>query len=187
MGQTISNIWDNLFGNKKARVVMIGLDAAGKTTVLYKLRLGEVLHTVPTVGFNVERVEHKNLDFQVWDIGGQDKIRPLWRHYYQNMDAVIFVVDANDGERLDIAREELEKTLGEDELRDVAVLVYANKQDLPRALSPKAIAEGLGIDKIARQRQWHVQGSSATNGEGLIEGMSWLADTLKKANKCTRR
>eukprot|EP00470_Lotharella_oceanica_P015251 CAMPEP_0170182778 /NCGR_PEP_ID=MMETSP0040_2-20121228/28823_1 /TAXON_ID=641309 /ORGANISM="Lotharella oceanica, Strain CCMP622" /LENGTH=169 /DNA_ID=CAMNT_0010428321 /DNA_START=216 /DNA_END=725 /DNA_ORIENTATION=- len=159
---------------------MIGLDAAGKTTVLYKLKLGEIVHTVPTIGFNVERVEHKNLTFQVWDIGGQDKIRKLWRHYYENTDAVIFVVDSSDRERLPMATTELEKTLAFDELQKASLLVFANKQDLPKALPTQAIADGLGLEKMKSGRSWFVQGASATAGEGLREGMDWLAKTLKR-------
>ena len=100
---------------------MVGLDAAGKTTILYKLKLGEVVTTIPTIGFNVEQVEYKNISFTVWDVGGQDKIRPLWRHYYQNTEGLIFVVDSNDRERLDNARTELHKMLNEDELKDAVV------------------------------------------------------------------
>merc|ERR1712154_71057 len=83
------------------RILMVGLDAAGKTTILYKLKLGEVVTTIPTIGFNVETVEYRNLSFTVWDIGGQDKIRPLWRYYYQGTHALIYVVDSNDRERID--------------------------------------------------------------------------------------
>merc|ERR1719508_34174 len=79
---------------------MVGLDAAGKTTILYKLKLGEIVTTIPTIGFNVETVEYKNISFTVWDVGGQDKIRPLWRHYFQNTQGLIFVVDSNDRERI---------------------------------------------------------------------------------------
>ena len=79
----------------------VGLDAAGKTTILYKLKLGEIVTTIPTIGFNVETVEYKNISFTVWDVGGQDKIRPLWRHYFQNTQGLIFVVDSNDRERID--------------------------------------------------------------------------------------
>ena len=86
---------------------MVGLDAAGKTTILYKFKLGEVVTTIPTIGFNVETVEFKNISFTVWDVGGQDKIRPLWRHYYQNTQGVIFVVDSNDRDRVDAARDEV--------------------------------------------------------------------------------
>ena len=76
-----------MVGKQEMRILMVGLDAAGKTTILYKLKLGEVVTTIPTIGFNVETVEYKNISFTVWDVGGQDKIRPLWRHYYQNTQA----------------------------------------------------------------------------------------------------
>jgi len=78
MGKIVSKV----FGNKEMRILMLGLDAAGKTTILYKLKLGQSVNTIPTVGFNVETVTYKNVKFNVWDVGGQDKIRPLWRHYY---------------------------------------------------------------------------------------------------------
>ena len=71
-----------IFGSKEMRLLMLGLDAAGKTTILYKLKLGQDVTTIPTVGFNVETVTYKNVKFNVWDVGGQDKIRPLWRHYF---------------------------------------------------------------------------------------------------------
>merc|ERR1711933_235361 len=98
----------------------VGLDAAGKTTILYKLKLGEVVTTIPTIGFNVETVEYKNISFQVWDIGGQDKIRKLWRHYYLGTHGAIFVVDSSDRDRIEDAREELTKMLSEEEMRDAA-------------------------------------------------------------------
>jgi len=84
MGLAFSSLFDKWFGKKEMRILMLGLDAAGKTTILYKLKLGEVVSSVPTIGFNVETVEYKNIKFTVWDVGGQDKIRLLWRHYYQN-------------------------------------------------------------------------------------------------------
>lgn len=88
------------WGKREMRILMVGLDAAGKTTILYKLKLGEIVTTIPTIGFNVETVEYKNISFTVWDVGGQDKIRPLWRHYFTNTDGLIFVVDSNDAVRL---------------------------------------------------------------------------------------
>eukprot|EP00835_Amoeboradix_gromovi_P001957 NODE_100_length_20777_cov_0.240884.p19 type:complete len:121 gc:universal NODE_100_length_20777_cov_0.240884:20770-20408(-) len=80
MGLSFSKVFEGLFGKKEMRILMVGLDAAGKTTILYKLKLGEIVTTIPTIGFNVETVEYKNISFTVWDVGGQDKIRPLWRH-----------------------------------------------------------------------------------------------------------
>ncbi|CAJ1452542.1 unnamed protein product [Effrenium voratum] len=129
MGLAFTKIWQRLIGKTEMRILMVGLDAAGKTTILYKLKLGEVVTTIPTIGFNVETVEYKNLSFTVWDVGGQDKIRPLWRHYYQGTNGLIYVVDSNDRDRIEDAREELNKMLNEDEMRDAVLLVFANKQD----------------------------------------------------------
>merc|ERR550534_3603524 len=100
MGLTISSLFSRIFGSKQMRILIQGLDAAGKTTILYKLKLGEVVTTIPTIGFNVETIEYKNVSFTAWDVGGRDKIRPLWRHYYQNTQAIVFVVDSHDRERI---------------------------------------------------------------------------------------
>ena len=81
MGLAVSKVYNAVFGfSRPTRILLLGLDAAGKTSVLYKLKLGEIVTTIPTIGFNVETVEYKNISFTVWDVGGQDKIRPLWRH-----------------------------------------------------------------------------------------------------------
>merc|ERR1711877_85237 len=135
MGILISTLIDRFFPASPARIIMLGLDNAGKTTVLYKLKLGEVVTTIPTIGFNVESLQYKHINFTVWDIGGQTKIRPLWQHYFENTDGIIFVVDSADGERLSEAREELEGVLADDRLRDSSLLVFANKQDMPMALT----------------------------------------------------
>ena len=166
----------DLFGKSETRLVMLGLDAAGKTTILYKLKLGDVVSTIPTIGFNVETVEHKNLQFTVWDVGGQDKIRPLWRHYYQNTQGVIFVVDSSDRDRVAEARDELHRMLAEDELREALFLVLANKQDLPNALTAAELSERLGLSSL-RQR-WHVQPTCANTGQGLDAGLEWLSKSL---------
>eukprot|EP01124_Arcella_intermedia_P024773 TRINITY_DN4254_c1_g1_i1.p1 TRINITY_DN4254_c1_g1~~TRINITY_DN4254_c1_g1_i1.p1 ORF type:complete len:195 (-),score=41.42 TRINITY_DN4254_c1_g1_i1:125-670(-) len=177
MGLTISSIFNQYFGNKEVRILMVGLDAAGKTTILYRLKLGEVVTTIPTLGFNVETVSYKNISFTVWDVGGQDRIRPLWRHYYEDTDGVIYVVDTADRNRIETARKEFLGILSEDALRDAAVLVFANKQDLPKALSVAEVAEALDLRNI-RQKDWHVQGSVATSGDGLYEGLDWLSKTM---------
>lgn len=158
---------------------MVGLDAAGKTTILYKLKLGEIVTTIPTIGFNVETVEYKNICFTVWDVGGQDKIRPLWRHYFQNTQGLIFVVDSNDRERIQEAAEELQKMLQEDELRDAVLLVFANKQDLPNAMAISEMTDKLNLQTL-RNRTWYVQATCATQGTGLYEGLDWLSNELSK-------
>merc|ERR1712066_526996 len=118
------------------RILMVGLDAAGKTTILYKLKLSEVVTTIPTIGFNVETVEYKNVLFTVWDVGGQDKIRPLWKHYYQNINGIIFVIDSSDRRRINknsrnkySAKEELHHMLSNKELDGAVLLCLCNKQD----------------------------------------------------------
>uniref|UniRef100_A0A3Q2Q3H5 ADP ribosylation factor 5 n=1 Tax=Fundulus heteroclitus TaxID=8078 RepID=A0A3Q2Q3H5_FUNHE len=155
MGLTISSLFSKLFGKKQMRILMVGLDAAGKTTILYKLKLGEIVTTIPTIGFNVETVEYKNICFTVWDVGGQDKIRPLWRHYFQNTQ------------------------IQEDELKDAVLLVFANKQDLPNAMGVSELTDKLGLHSL-RSRTWHVQATCATQGTGLYEGLDWLSNELSK-------
>merc|ERR1712072_105007 len=182
MGLLMSKVFSKLVGKKDCRILMVGLDAAGKTTILYKLKLGEVVTTIPTIGFNVETVEYKNISFTVWDVGGQDKIRPLWRHYYQNTQGLIFVVDSNDRDRIDDAKEELHRMLNEDELRDAIVLVFANKQDLPQAMPAAEVTDKLGLQQM-RNRQWYIQSTCATTGDGLYEGLDWLSRTLSAKKK----
>jgi len=135
---------------------MVGLDAAGKTTVLYKLKLGETVTTIPTIGFNCEEVQFKNLNFQVWDLGGQDKIRILWQHYFSNCDGIIFVVDSNDPERIDLAKEELYKLVSNEDLNSAAsILVLANKQDIAGAMTIPEITDQLSLPTL-RGKKWFV-------------------------------
>jgi len=169
MGKLLSKI----FGNREMRILMLGLDAAGKTTILYKLKLGQSVTTIPTVGFNVETVTYIKVKFNVWDVGGQDKIRPLWRHYYTGTHGLIFVVDCADRDRIDEARMELHRIINDREMRDAIILIFANKQDLPDAMKPHEIQEKLGLTRIS-DRSWYVQPACATTGDGLYEGLTWL-------------
>ena len=139
-----------LFGKKEVKILMLGLDAAGKTTILYQLKMGETVKTIPTLGFNVETIKHKNFNFTIWDVGGQDKIRVLWKHYYQNTDGLIFVVDSNDQDRIEDAAEELNE-----------------------------VCRQLKMGEI-KGRTWRVQGTSATTGQGFKEGLDWMASVLLK-------
>ena len=178
----VSRLLSTLLGNKEVRVLILGLDNAGKTTILYKLQMGEVVTTVPTIGFNVETVQYKNLRFQVWDLGGQTSIRPYWRCYYQNTNAVIYVVDSADPDRMGISKQELMAMLEEEELKDAALMVFANKQDLPNALPSDAIAEKLGLASL-KNRNWAIFKTSAVKGDGLFEGLDWLVACLREGKK----
>jgi len=182
MGSVFAKLFAG-FGPKELRILMVGLDAAGKTTTLYKLKLGEIVTTIPTIGFNVETVQYKNINFTVWDVGGQDKIRPLWRHYYLNTQGVIYIVDSNDRGRIEEAALELHKVLRENDMRDVALLVLANKQDMPQALSVAEITEKLGLNSL-KSRQWFIQASCAKSGDGLYQGLDWLSGALKNKSSC---
>ncbi|XP_022597688.1 ADP-ribosylation factor 4 [Seriola dumerili] len=178
MGVIISRIFSRFTSKTPVRILMVGLDGAGKTTLLYRLKLAEVVTTIPTIGFNVETVEYNNISFTVWDVGGQTVIRPLWRHYYTNTQGLIFVVDSNDPERIKEAGDELHRMLEEDELRGVAILVFANKQDLPRAMSVIDVTTALGLSAISQP--WYVQSSCAVSGTGLVEGLDWLSNRILK-------
>jgi len=180
MGNVLS--WfDGLFAKKNATILMVGLDAAGKTTILHKLKLNEVKETVPTIGFNVDTVEYKNVKFHVWDVGGQEKLRQLWKHYYDGANAIIYVIDSNDRERMGTAKAELDRLLRDPTLAGATLLVLCNKQDLPQRLAPGQIVEILGLKsepELVRGRKWFVQGCCAHSGDGLFEGLDWLCSHL---------
>ncbi|KAI9838385.1 MAG: ADP-ribosylation factor, Arf Arf6 [Sarea resinae] len=177
MGASVSK-FRRLFGSKEMRVLMLGLDAAGKTTILYKLKLGQDVTTIPTVGFNVETVTYKNVKFNVWDVGGQDKIRPLWRHYYSGTQGLIFVVDSNDRTRIEEARQELFRIISDLEMSESLLLVFANKQDIPGAMTPDEVRSKLRLGEL-KDRVWYVAPSCATTGEGLFDGLGWLSNNIK--------
>lgn len=178
MGLTISNLLRNFLGKEDVRILMVGLDAAGKTTILYKLKVGEVITTIPTIGFNVETVEFKNIRFTVWDVGGQKRIRSLWSHYFVNTSAVIFVLDSADGDRIEEAAQELHSMMENDELKNAVLLVLANKQDLPNALSISEISERLEMQKL--KQRWHIHSTCATQGNGLYEALDYLREMLSQ-------
>ena len=179
MGSFISNIFNKLAASKEARILLLGLDNAGKTSLLYKLTLDENIRTLPTIGFNVESVKYKKLKFVMWDIGGQEKLRRLWQHYYKGTDALIYVVDSADKERIELATEELKIMLQDEDMKNVAVLVFANKQDRSDALKPNEVSDMMDLTSL-KNRKWRCQGCSVKEGRGLTEGLDWLAEVLNK-------
>ena len=185
MSEAFKNLLST-FADRHAKILMLGLDAAGKTTVLYKLKLNEMVTTIPTIGFNVETVNPvKNVSFTVWDVGGQDKIRPLWRHYFVGCEGLIYVVDSSDRSRFNEAKEELDWILESDEMTGVPLVILANKQDLPQAASPSDLSVKLGLDKV-RNRKWHIQGTSAISGDGVYDAMHELSTLVKQFQKGAR-
>lgn len=178
MGQLFSSLWNNLFGSgRELKIVMIGLDNAGKTTVLYRMSLGQTIETTATVGSNVEQLKHGNLTFEVWDLGGQANLRPSWSTYYTQTDCIILVVDSTDRGRVSIARGELTSLLGHEHLEGVPVLVIANKQDLRDAMTTGELSAALCLPDV-KGHDWHMQKAVATTGEGLTEAFDWIAQRL---------
>ncbi|CAF3440821.1 unnamed protein product [Rotaria sp. Silwood1] len=175
MGSLLS-VFSGLFGNKERRILILGLDGAGKTTILYRLQVSEVVTTIPTIGFNVETVQYKNLKFQVWDLGGQTSIRPYWRCYYSNTDAIIYVVDSMDRDRIGISKHELISMLEEDELKNAVLCVFANKQDLDGCMTVSDVANSLGLTSL-KNRKYQIFKTSAIKGTGLNEAMDCQQQT----------
>ncbi|CAH2092360.1 unnamed protein product [Euphydryas editha] len=174
----IFSYFRGLLGAREMRILILGLDGAGKTTILYKLQVGEVVTTIPTIGFNVEQVTYKNLKFQVWDLGGQTSIRPYWRCYYGNTDAIIYVVDSADRDRIGISKDELVHMLREEELANAILVVLANKQDMAGCLTVAEVHQALGLDAL-RDRTFQIFKTSAVRGEGLDQAMDWLSNALQ--------
>ena len=179
MGSCCSKLCSKFFGPKDFRILIVGLDGAGKTSILYRIKEGEKVQTIPTIGFNIETLNYQGLSLTVWDVGGQDKIRVLWKHYYQNLDGLIFVVDSNDPDRIEDAEEELKKMLAEEELEKCPVLILANKQDIEGCLKPEIVEEKIGI-KEYKGKTYHVEGTSVVSGKGIKEAFDWLASILNK-------
>jgi len=163
---------------------VLGLDNAGKTTILKAMSEEEVNNIMPTQGFNIKALTQDGFKLNVWDIGGQREIRPYWKNYYENTDGLVYVVDSADDVRLQECADELVSLLSEENLQNVPMLVYANKQDLQFALDADQVMEKLKLADIS-DRTWNIQACSAFTKEGLSDGMEWLIKTIstKQAGK----
>ncbi|XP_033826880.1 ADP-ribosylation factor-like protein 4D [Periophthalmus magnuspinnatus] len=172
-------------------IVVVGLDSSGKTSLLYRLKLGEFVETVPTKGFNMERVRLSGGGggglYQVWDVGGQDKQRPLWKAYARRTDGLVFVVDAADTERLEEARAELHRMARCPESQGAPILLLANKQDLPGAMTPAQVEKALSVHELSPSTLLHTQGCSALDGDGLQPGLDLLHDMILQQRRSQRQ
>jgi len=187
MGNWITNVWDRLFNEKKEmKIVIVGLDAAGKTTILNRMRFEEVMPTAPTIGVNTEDIQVKNVTIKVFDLAGQEKMRNVWKYYYSTIDGIIFVIDASNEERVVEAKDELLKLLANEEAKELPCLIFANKQDLPTAIRKDSIIELLGISEYVTAKPTpfvRVQESSAVQDQGLFEGFEWVTDRIVEQNR----
>ncbi|XP_065896561.1 ADP-ribosylation factor-like protein 5A [Dysidea avara] len=178
MGLLFTKFWSLLFSKAEYKVIIVGLDNAGKTTILYQFLMNEVVHTSPTIGSNVEEVQWRNFRFLMWDIGGQESLRSVWNTYYASTEFLIVVVDSTDRERLSITKEELYRMLDHEDLKQAGVLVFANKQDLKGSMSSAEISQQLNLTSI-KDHGWHIQGCCALTGEGLYQGLEWIGTQIR--------
>ncbi|PIC38829.1 hypothetical protein B9Z55_010714 [Caenorhabditis nigoni] len=177
MGLIMAKLFQSWWAGKKYKIIVVGLDNAGKTTILYNYVTKDQIETKPTIGSNVEEVSYKNLDFVIWDIGGQESLRKSWSTYYVQTDVVIVVIDSTDTTRLPLMKEQLHNMLQHEDLARSHVLVLANKQDLPGSLNPAEVSLQLGLQTL-RGRKWQINGCCALKGEGLPEALEWIANNL---------
>jgi len=165
---------------KEIRLLVLGLDNAGKTTVLRKY-CGEPIDTIePTLGYNIKSLEHKGYTLNVWDVGGQKTIRSYWRNYFEQTDGLIWVVDSSDRDRMQDCRRELFDLVGEEKLAGCSILLLANKQDLTNAMTASEIEELLELRTSERfqKRHWAIHACSAVTGSGLAAGMDWIVSDI---------
>uniref|UniRef100_A0A5K3FYX0 ADP-ribosylation factor-like protein 5B n=1 Tax=Mesocestoides corti TaxID=53468 RepID=A0A5K3FYX0_MESCO len=148
MGVLLSRIW-NYFRSEGTKIVIVGLDNAGKSTILYQFVLNETVQTSPTIGSNVEEFRWRNLHLVMWDLGGQESLRPTWGTYYAGSEF----------------KTELYKILAAEDLRKAKILIFANKQDVIGCMSVVEVGHKLNLTSI-KDHPWHIQACCALTGEG---------------------
>lgn len=181
MGVLFSKLWGLMGGDKQYKTIVLGLNNAGKTSVLYSILFGKLVPTQPTLGSNVEEFSYRNLKFIAWDLGGQELLRHSWSLFYANTDAVIVVVDSADPSGFPVLKAEIAKLLQHPDLEQACILVFANKQDVEGALPPTEVATALGLAEVVTKHQWTIVGCSAKEQTGLNEGLGWVSDRLTGA------
>jgi len=181
-------IFKRLFGmllpkGEQMKILVIGLDNSGKTTLINYLKPKKAVssaETVPTIGLNTEEFAKNGVQFTAFDMSGQNRYRNLWEHYFKDAEAIVFVVDSTDRIRFVVAKNELDAILESPELskRKVPVLFFANKMDMPAAATPMEVVQALSLDQL-QDRPWTIAPSNALSGHGVEEGMTWLVKTVK--------
>ncbi|KAE9466976.1 hypothetical protein C3L33_01113, partial [Rhododendron williamsianum] len=186
---------------KEMRILMVGLDNSGKTTIVLKINGEDTSVISPTLGFNIKTITYNKYTLNIWDVGGQRTIRSYWRNYFEQTDGLVWVVDSSDLRRLDDCKFELHNLLKEERLSGASLLILANKQDIHGALSPHEIAkvreaclqfliglseslsciykmQVLNLEGLDKTRHWEIVGCSAYTGAGLLEGFDWLVQDI---------
>jgi len=177
MGQSYNKLFRKLCGEEETRILMVGFDNSGKTTLLYKLKLGEIIETLPTIDFNIETIQlEKNINLTIWDLSST---KILCNQYYQNTLGLIYVLDSTDRDRINQVKEKLELMLRESDLRCAPLLVLNNKVDLDeKSMKDQEVIEKLDLSSLCN-RKWYIKSTSALTGQGLYEGLEWLTNAIR--------
>ncbi|KAG1811226.1 ADP-ribosylation factor family-domain-containing protein [Suillus subaureus] len=169
---------------REMRILFLGLDNAGKTTILKKINGEDISSVSPTLDFNIKTFIHRKRDatrhrytLNIWDVGGQRTLRPYWRNYFEQTDGIVWVVDSGDRMRMQDCREELHNLLLEDRLSGASLLVFANKQDIHGSMSDLEISEALDLPGI-KSHNWKIWSCSAVTGLNLIQGLDWVVEDV---------
>ncbi|OWM75627.1 ADP-ribosylation factor-related protein 1 [Punica granatum] len=182
-------LWKYMFSKTEFHILILGIDKSGKTTLLEKLKsIYSNLEglppdrIVPTVGLNIGRVALPNAKLVFWDLGGQPGLRSIWEKYYEEAHAVVFVIDAACPSRFEDSKSALEKVLRNDELQGAPVLILANKQDLPEAVSTEELARYLDLKKLDERVSMY-EAVSAYDGLGIRESVEWLVEVMERSKR----
>ncbi|CAI9092191.1 OLC1v1027376C1 [Oldenlandia corymbosa var. corymbosa] len=182
-------LWKYMFSKTEFHVLILGIDKAGKTTLLEKLKSQysnlEGLppdRIVPTVGLNIGRIEVSNTKLVFWDLGGQPGLRSIWEKYYEEAHAVVYVVDAACPSRFEDSKSALEKVLRHEDLQGAPLLILANKQDLAQAVTAEEVGRYLDLKKLD-ERVYTFQAVSGYDGTGIKESVDWLVDSMERSKR----
>ncbi|KAI4113865.1 MAG: hypothetical protein LQ348_002662 [Seirophora lacunosa] len=165
--------------DKEMRILMLGLDNAGKTTIVKRLMHEDVNTVSPTLGFIIRTIDYEGYKLNIWDVGGQKTLRTYWRNYFEKTDALIWVVDAADRFRVHDCRKELAGLLLEERLVGASLLVFANKTDIEGSMHDEEIRELLALDAI-KTHKWTIIQCSAITGSNLQQGIKWVVEDAKE-------
>ncbi|KAJ3444275.1 adp-ribosylation factor [Anaeramoeba flamelloides] len=180
MGNPFQKLFSKVLWEEGLNTPMIGLDSAGKTTILYKLKLGEIRTWIPTIGLTAETLWYKKTRLSCFDVGGSGRIYPPLETHFGNINSLIYVIDSANHESFSIEenKKQIHYFFNLEKLKSLPILIFANKQDLPNSMNPQEIIETFDLNKF-RDRKWLIQPCKAILGEGLYEGFKWLVSILQ--------
>ncbi|KAL4787501.1 ADP-ribosylation factor family-domain-containing protein [Aspergillus varians] len=164
--------------DKEMRILMLGLDNAGKTTIVKQIMKEDVTTVSPTLGFIIKTIDFAGYRLNIWDVGGQKTLRSYWKNYFEKTDTLIWVVDATDRLRVDDCRDELGGLLLEERLMGASLLVFLNKTDIEGCMTQDEVRESLRLDSI-KTHKWTILPCSAMTGVNLHEGLNWVVQDAK--------